>query len=243
VQKDDPGLIAALAIADGAPLDWTDATPGSAGSSPLAPELRFLEAVLRAHRSLCGLAGPPEESESLLHPAERNTRASDETVVTWGPLTILEKIGRGSFGVVYRTWDPRLDREVALMLLRHPPVGPDPLGTAVVEEGQLLARVRHPNVMTVYGADRIDGRAGLWMEFVDGHTLADEVRGGGPMAPGEVSPARRSTWLRACSRTSPRAPSQSSTASAYCSITWPRRRSRSRGTRCGTSYRPRTCRA
>ena len=41
----------------------------------------------------------------------------------------------------------------------------------MIEEGRLLARVRHPNVVTVYGADRVDGRVGLWMEFVHGRTL------------------------------------------------------------------------
>jgi len=39
-----------------------------------------------------------------------------------------------------------------------------------------MARVRHPNVVTIFGAERIDGRVGLWMEFVDGPTLEDELK-------------------------------------------------------------------
>ena len=46
----------------------------------------------------------------------------------------------------------------------------------MIQEGRLLARVRHPNVATVYGAERIDGQVGVWMEFVQGKTLEQEVQ-------------------------------------------------------------------
>jgi serine/threonine-protein kinase len=84
---------------------------------------------------------------------------------------------------VYRAWDPRLDREVALKLLRP---GPDD-GKQVIEEARLLARVRHPNVVTIYGADRIGGRVGLWMEFVRGQTLEKILAAQGPLSAAEAS--------------------------------------------------------
>ena len=43
--------------------------------------------------------------------------------------------------------------------------------SSIIEEGRLLARIRHPNVVTIYGAERIDERVGLWMEYVNGRTL------------------------------------------------------------------------
>ncbi len=46
----------------------------------------------------------------------------------------------------------------------------------VIEEGRLQARVRHPGVVTIYGADRIDDRVGLWMELIEGGTLEAELR-------------------------------------------------------------------
>ncbi len=57
----------------------------------------------------------------------------------------------------------------------------------MIDEGRLLARVRHPNVVTVYGADRIDGRVGLWMEFVRGRTLEAVLRDQGPFGADEAT--------------------------------------------------------
>ena len=86
------------------------------------------------------------------------------------PSRVLERIGRGAFGEVYRAWDTRLDREVALKVL--PPRSSDERrASEIIEEGRLLARVRHPNVVTIYGAEQIGDQIGLWMEFVRGLTL------------------------------------------------------------------------
>ena len=89
----------------------------------------------------------------------------------WGHLRLVERIGRGAFGEVYRAWDTRLDREVALKLLPAGPSSGDRAASAIIHEGRLLARVRHPNVVTIYGAEQIADQIGLWMEFVRGHTL------------------------------------------------------------------------
>ncbi len=86
----------------------------------------------------------------------------------WGSLRVIEAIGHGAFGDVYRAFDLRLDREVALKLIRRDDADHDARGAAVIEEGRLQARVRHPGVVTIYGADRIDDRAGLWMELIEG---------------------------------------------------------------------------
>jgi tetratricopeptide (TPR) repeat protein len=84
----------------------------------------------------------------------------------WGPLVLLDKVGEGAFGEVYRAWDAALEREVALKLMRG---AEDP---ALLREARILARLRHPNIVTVYGADRHDGRSGIWMDFIQGDTLA-----------------------------------------------------------------------
>jgi serine/threonine-protein kinase len=106
-------------------------------------------------------------------------------VPTWGRLELRGEVGRGTFGTVYRAWDSRLDIDVALKLL-HSPTAPDSSSVAI-KEGQLLAQVRHPNVVGVYGADVVDGRAGVWMEFVTGRTLKDILEEHGPLGAHEAA--------------------------------------------------------
>jgi serine/threonine-protein kinase len=134
------------AILDGTPIDWD-----VAGSS-VAPADRTVVERLRAIAAIAEARGA-------------------ETPDTWGPLRSLERLGHGAFGDVYRAWDSRLDRQVALKLLPPEQDSAATLATSIIQEGRLLARVRHPNVVTVYGAERIDGRVGLWMEYIDGRTL------------------------------------------------------------------------
>ena len=101
---------------------------------------------------------------------------------SWGHLDLIEVVGRGSYGTVYRAWDPRLDRLVALKLF-HGARNPE----AVMREGRMLARIRHENVVTVYGADVYNGIAGIWMEFVHGRRLDQIVEQQGPLSAEEAT--------------------------------------------------------
>ena len=94
--------------------------------------------------------------------------------LTWGPLEIRRTLGHGRFGTVHVAWDPTLEREVALKILRSADQS-----AAVIREARLLARVRHPNVVTVYGVDQHDDAVGLWMDLIEGLTLRQvlQVRG------------------------------------------------------------------
>ena len=104
----------------------------------------------------------------------------------WGPFRVLKEIGRGSFGAVYRARDLRLDRDVALKIFA-PPRGLDATSLLVVAEGRLLARLSHPNVITVYGADVVDGTIGMWMELLQGRTLQQELDERGPLGAREAA--------------------------------------------------------
>jgi len=95
---------------------------------------------------------------------------------------LLEEIGAGGFGRVYRARDLGLERDVAIKVL-HPSLTAD---AAVTErfrrEAQLAARLRHPNIVSIYD---IMGRAGLqWytMELVPGSNLAQLVQQHGPLS-------------------------------------------------------------
>jgi len=172
----DSVTTAAEAIADGRTPDWTGLESSSGSESEreraLLSDLRVIASIASVHAA--------QAYESRL---EADVTA--ETPTAWGPLVIRQEIGHGRFGDVYRAWDPRLDREVALKLLqRHERASAD--DTAVIEEGRLMARVRHPSVITIYGAERIDGRTGLWMELVNGRTLTEELAERGPLPADEI---------------------------------------------------------
>jgi predicted ATPase/serine/threonine protein kinase len=95
-----------------------------------------------------------------------------------GPYAILGELGRGGMGVVYRAWDPRLDREVALKLLPEE-LTRDPARRSRFErEARLLAAVNHPHIATIYSLEADGSRHFLTMELVPGRTLAEVLRRG-----------------------------------------------------------------
>jgi tetratricopeptide (TPR) repeat protein/tRNA A-37 threonylcarbamoyl transferase component Bud32 len=176
------------AVSDGAVLDWdrieSEAAPAD---RHLVGHLRLLERVASVHSALPPVAAFERSlHDSLRHPAAVAEAPRVDTPARWGPLTIVERIGSGTYADVYRARDPRLDRPVALKLLRHRAGAGRAVESEAIEEARLLARIRHPNVVTVYGAERIDGRVGIWMELVDGQTLEQELRNRGPFAAQEL---------------------------------------------------------
>ncbi|WP_428266861.1 protein kinase domain-containing protein [Haliangium sp.] len=90
----------------------------------------------------------------------------------FGKYLVLEELGSGGMGIVYAADDPDLDRRVALKVLRRPD-GPNALSarTRLLREAQAMARLNHPNVITVYEAGTVAGRDFIAMEYVDGTNL------------------------------------------------------------------------
>ncbi len=148
------------------PVDWSAAGSSAGAGRPLLRQLSVLAAVVERRRG----ASVETMTLSLLPPASPESHP-DAMPELWGHLRVLDRIGGGSFGDVYRAWDTRLDREVALKLLAAGRSAGGSAASTIVHEGRLLARVRHPNVVTIYGAEQIADRIGLWMELVRGRTL------------------------------------------------------------------------
>jgi len=93
-----------------------------------------------------------------------------------GRFIVEEKIGEGGMAVVYSAHDPRLDRIVALKLMR-PDAGahesPKQSRRRLLREAQALARLSHPNVVVVHEVDEVQGQVYVAMEYVDGGTLRE----------------------------------------------------------------------
>ena len=93
-----------------------------------------------------------------------------------GRFVILRRLGSGGMGVVYEAYDPQLDRKVALKLLRSD-AGPTTARDAqsrldeLSAEARAMARLSHPNVVTVFDVGEVDGRVYIAMEYVSPPTL------------------------------------------------------------------------
>lgn len=179
----EPASLLPLAesIADGSPIDW-DAVEAraSAEDQAIIRELRIVANLALLHRSL-----PADPLAPPAPTSRRSTRAP--AIGNWGHLALVERLGGGAAGEVYRAWDPHLERDVALKLLRINEATDDPQSSPIVREGRLLARVRHPNVTTVHGVAVHDGRFGLWMDLVRGATLEQLLLKQGPFSAREAS--------------------------------------------------------
>lgn len=87
-----------------------------------------------------------------------------------GKYELLRPLGAGGMGVVWAARDPDLDREVAIKLLRSANAGPEQR-TRLLREARAMARLKHPNVLTVYEVDTDGTRDFIAMELVDGTNL------------------------------------------------------------------------
>ncbi len=91
---------------------------------------------------------------------------------------VLEKIGQGGMGEVYRAEDTDLSREVAIKVLPEQ-FTQDPQRLARFErEAKLLASLNHPNIAAIYGLEEADGVHFLSLELVEGEALAERVAKG-----------------------------------------------------------------
>src|SRR6266446_809968 len=108
-----------------------------------------------------------------------------EAPKTIGRYEILEEVGRGAMGAVYKARDPRIGRVVALKTVAFSfPLGPgeeEEFLKRFYNEAQIAGRLNHPNIVTIYdvGEKDAEGEAYIAMEFVTGTNLHELLAGGG----------------------------------------------------------------
>jgi len=97
---------------------------------------------------------------------------------TLGHYSILERLGEGGMGVVFRARDTRLGRLAALKIMRPDRVADEDRRRLFVREARAASALNHPNILTIYEIDTDAGVDYIAMEYVEGGTLADLVAHG-----------------------------------------------------------------
>src|SRR5258707_6174151 len=88
---------------------------------------------------------------------------------------ILEKIGEGGMGVVYKAEDTRLDRIVALKFLRHHLTANEAENARFLQEAKAASALNHQSICTIYYLEEVDQQQFIVMEYVEGKTLRDQL--------------------------------------------------------------------
>jgi len=96
---------------------------------------------------------------------------------------IIEKLGEGGMGVVYRARDTKLDRDVALKFLH--PAGGEKEKARLIYEARAVAQLDHPNICTVYEIGDSEGITYIAMAYIEGETLKDRIENG-PLAMNDI---------------------------------------------------------
>jgi len=112
-------------------------------------------------------------------------RAAERPPQFCGRYELLSELGRGTSGVVYKAHDPKLDRLVALKILRAELVSLEDSGVGLRErfhqEAVAAGRLTHPAIVAVHDVGDAEGRPFMVMEYIEGGTLADLLLGGRPL--------------------------------------------------------------
>src|SRR5213593_702385 len=88
---------------------------------------------------------------------------------------ILEEVGEGGMGVVYKAEDTKLDRIVALKFLPHHLTRHEPERSRFLQEARAASALNHQNICTIYNLEEVDQQQFIVMEFVDGVTLGHRI--------------------------------------------------------------------
>jgi dienelactone hydrolase len=123
------------------------------------------------------------EVDTLLREKEGPDLESPIQTTGWigrdfGHFRLIEKIGEGGMGVVYKAQDNKLDRPVALKFLPPHLLRNQAVRERFTREAKAAAAIDHPNVCTVYEVDEHEGRTFIAMAFLDGRTLGDRIEQG-----------------------------------------------------------------
>jgi WD40 repeat protein/serine/threonine protein kinase len=165
-------------------LEWESAWRAGRPVEPekLCPDWPEGQAELRRRAELL------RKFDTVFSPGHRTLEDTEDAVPApeIPGFIIRDRLGRGGMGLVYRAWQPELDREVAIKVMKGG-LGDSPqLSRRFAQEARLLGRLRHDNIVPIYEAKFHHGRPYIVMKLMTGGSLADRLRLS-PLAPAEAA--------------------------------------------------------
>lgn len=154
-----------------------------------------LRGLIATQRQLAGMGDRPTRGNEIaalkesLAALERRRHDRDEIgKIFLGRYQVLEVIGEGGMGSVFRGWDPKLKRPVALKTIRlsAEQTKKQDMATSLIREAITVARFQHPNIVSVYDVEDSTEAAFVAMEYVDGITLQEHLRVQRTLTPGNT---------------------------------------------------------
>ena len=101
-----------------------------------------------------------------------------ELNIAFGRFMLKSLLGKGSFGEVYKAYDPQMKKEVALKVLHQGLMADLSFVNKARKEAGLVKQIQHPNVVKIFQLGEADGRAYIEMEFIDGQPLSELIKSG-----------------------------------------------------------------
>lgn len=147
-----------------------------------APEGFCPRCLLESAVRLVVAGGEPGQESAASQPAPGAAQSPPALSGRFGNYELIERIASGGMGVVYKARQLGLERIVAIKVLPFGAFTLDELVRRFQLEAGAAARLRHPNIVTIYEVGRADGYPFFSMEYVEGTTLAELVRNG-PLEP------------------------------------------------------------
>ncbi|MGB2885871.1 MAG: serine/threonine-protein kinase, partial [Dehalococcoidia bacterium] len=129
----------------------------------------------------CSKCGTPVKDTADLSVSQTKTiqkPAISSGKVIAGKYMIMEEIGRGGMGVVYKAEDTRLKRAVALKFLPPELTQDEEAKKRFIQEAQATAALSHPNICTIYEIDEHQDQTFIAMEYIQGHSLRQRLEEG-----------------------------------------------------------------
>jgi protein kinase-like protein len=184
------GLRALLSLVLGSGQDLiAAAVPAVAVTAMFNPTRQFLRRLI--DQRLYGIKlDYVKAAKAYGGPSKEATRSGD-TATSFGSYSGLRLLGRGGMGEVYLAQHPALHRAVAIKILPLQLAGIEDAKKRFMREAQTVAKLRHPNIITMHDVGEQDGKAYMVMEYIEGKDLSDMLHERGRLPVDEALPILR----------------------------------------------------